>query len=222
MFKCCLLFLSCIACGGTAPEDGCCLDAVKLGWENGFTMNMSYALQSDWGYSLIPKGAACEREWHGYQAMDNKGHGSQQLEVSCDGVSYKSIDIMTGGQYFVTKEANGTETCKVLQPAATRLPTLGSHAGGSSMCYGKAASQGLTRYVGPVLYGGTQFARYATPDQSAYPQYADVDVNNGCLPLMITQMGRVVTHFTNFKAGIPAHALDIPTACTKATESVMV
>jgi hypothetical protein len=221
MFKCCLCFLLPIACGAVDPEDGCCVDEVKLGFKNGFTVNMSYALHLDSTYSLIPKGAVCESEWHGYQAMDNKGHGSQQLEVFCKGVSYKSINIMSGGQYFVTKKANGTETCKVLRAAATRLPTLGSYVGGSggNMCYGKAASSGLTRYVGPVLYGGTKFSRYAFPDQS---DYADVDVENGCLPLRLTLMGRVVTHFTNFKAGIPAHALDIPAACTKAVGSVMV
>jgi len=225
MFKCCLCFLLWITCGAVDPKDGCCLDEVKLGSKNGFTVNMSYALQSDSTYSLIPKGAVCESEWHGYQAIDNKGRGSQQMEVFCEGVSYKSVDIMSAGQlsgqYFVTKKGNGTETCKVLRAAATQLPTLGSYVGGSGgiFCVGKAASSGLTRYVGPVFYGGAKFSRYAFPDQS---DYADVDVENGCLPLRVTQMARVVTHFTNFKAGIPAHALDIPAACTKAVGFVMV
>merc|ERR1712093_230278 len=144
------------------------------------------------------------------------GNGINSVEVSCNGISYRSID-MNFGLYFVTKEANGTETCQhrlgsLLGPAATQRLFSSSNAGGAGKCYGKAASQGLTRYVGPVLYGGTTFVRYAVADQSVY---ADVDVSNGCLPLMQTQ-GRVVTHFTNFKAGIPAHTFDIPAACTKA------
>jgi hypothetical protein len=213
MFKSVVLLPLLVVCSAVGPEDGCCLSPEKM--KTGVSFNISYSLMSDRMFERIPKEmiVGCEHEWAGYQVLDGRGEGNRHTEVRCQPESsmiiYKSITVMGDGSYFAIDYQNGTETCE-------RVYNEKDMGGGEQ--WGKVQedscwnSDSWYRYKGEVVFGSVKAARYAM----WYKNYADIDFENGCVPITLTSPYEAYWHVTNFKFGAPsAHAFDIPESCKK-------
>jgi hypothetical protein len=218
MFKYVVLPSLLVVCSAVGPEDGCCISPEKI--KTGVSFDISYSLASDQMFERIPKEklVGCEHEWVGYQVLDGHGKGNRHSEVRCQPESsetiYKSIAVQGDGSYFAIDYRNGTETCERVYNE--------KDVGGGDQWYGMQGDScfghghnSWYHYKRDVMFGTVKAARYT---MSGMPiAYADIDVENGCVPITLNSPYTANWHVSNFKFGAPsAHAFDIPESCKKA------